>query len=256
CHLNKYRGRPVCGAPAPPVNPIRGQTHRSAPTISVIETRRRYAMKRNPGLRVPKTPMLQPLIVLVLLTLVIGAIAGRSQTLDADPPQSQVNPDCRPNPFFPNRCPAPSQIEPRAGAWRTWVLEDGSQFRNQIPGPPSRAIGHEEIGVLQQLARQRDVAALDLINFWDAGGPAYRWNEIATDQLIRNNVNTPRGARVMALVNVAIYDAMIAAWDLKYLHRRQRPSELDPGFSTVLANPQSPSYPSEHAVAAGAASAV
>jgi membrane-associated phospholipid phosphatase len=213
-------------------------------------------MKRNPGPRAPKIPMLRPLILLVLLMLVIGAIAGRSQTIEANPLQSQTNPDCRANPFLPNRCPAPAQIEPRAGTWRTWVLEDGSQFRNQITGPPSRAVSHEEIAVLQQLARQRDAAALDLINFWDAGGPAYRWNEIATDQLIRNNVNTPRGARMMALVNVAIYDAMIAAWDLKYLHKRPRPSELDPGFSTVLANPQSPSYPSEHAVAAGAASAV
>src|SRR5262245_25451002 len=152
-------------------------------------------MNRNPGPRVPKISMLRPLILLVLLTLVIGAIAGRSQTIEANPLQSRTNPDCRANPFLPNRCPAPAQIEPRAGTWRTWVLEDGSQFRNQITGPPSRAVSHEEIAVLQQLARQRDAAALDLINFWDAGGPAYRWNEIATDQLIRNNVNTPRGAR-------------------------------------------------------------
>lgn len=213
-------------------------------------------MKRNLGSRVSKAPMLRPLIMMALLMLVIGVIAGRSQTLDADQLQSQANPDCRSNPFLPNRCPSPAQIEPRAGAWRTWVLEDGSQFRSQISGPPSRPVSREEIAVLRQLARQRDAAALDLISFWDAGGPAYRWNEIAVDQLIRNNINSPRGARVMALVHVAIYDAMIAAWDLKYLHKRQRPSELDPAFSTVLANSQSPSFPSEHAVAAGAASAV
>ena len=62
--------------------------------------------------------------------------------------------------------------------------------------------------------------------------------------------------RVLALVNVAIYDATIAAWDAKYFYNRPRPSEADPSMTTVLPNPESPSYPSEHAAAAGAASAV
>ena len=62
-------------------------------------------------------------------------------------------------------------------------------------------------------------------------------------------------ARHVALVNVAIYDATVAAWDSKYAYSRRRPSELDPSLSTVLPKPQSPSYPSEHAVTAGAASA-
>ena len=60
----------------------------------------------------------------------------------------------------------------------------------------------------------------------------------------------------MALLNVAIYDATIAAWDSKYAHNRPRPSELDPSIAAVLPNPRSPSYPSEHAVVAAAASTV
>lgn len=98
---------------------------------------------------------------------------------------------------------------------------------------------------------------LDQINYWNAGGPAYRWNEIAraltTQRLGRDNAPN---SRALALMNVAIYDAMIAAWDSKYLYNRQRPGEFAPQLSTVLANPKSPSYPSEYAVAAGAASAV
>ena len=60
----------------------------------------------------------------------------------------------------------------------------------------------------------------------------------------------------MALLNVAIYDATIAAWDSKYAHNRPRPGELDPTIAAVLHNPRSPSYPSEHAVVATAASTV
>src|SRR5207248_3059652 len=54
----------------------------------------------------------------------------------------------------------------------------------------------------------------------------------------------------------AIYDSIIAAWDSKYTHNRPRPSELDSSLTTAIPNPQSPSYPSEYAVAAGAASTV
>src|SRR5262249_37859809 len=50
--------------------------------------------------------------------------------------------------------------------------------------------------------------------------------------------------------------ATIAAWDSKYVYNRSRPSRFDRRLSTVIPNPQSPSYPSEHAVVAGAASEV
>jgi membrane-associated phospholipid phosphatase len=61
---------------------------------------------------------------------------------------------------------------------------------------------------------------------------------------------------MLALVNVAIYDATIAAWDTKYAYTRPRPSDRDTSLPLALAAPAGPSYPSEHAVAAGAASTV
>jgi hypothetical protein len=61
-------------------------------------------------------------------------------------------------------------------------------------------------------------------------------------------------SRILALLSVAIYDATIAAWDSKYAYNRLRPTAFDPSLTAALPNPQSPSYPSEHAVIAGAAS--
>jgi membrane-associated phospholipid phosphatase len=145
-------------------------------------------------------------------------------------------------------------MESSAGKWKTWVLSSGSQLR--IAAPPARKTTKAEIKELEMMESQRDAAAVDLINFWDAGPPSYRWNEIALNQIAKGNVNNPRGTRAMALLNVAIYDAMVAAWDSKYAHNRMRPSEINPLLTTAVTNPQSPSYPSEHAVAAGAASAV
>jgi hypothetical protein len=60
----------------------------------------------------------------------------------------------------------------------------------------------------------------------------------------------------MALLSVAIYDATVAAWDSKYVYNRPHPSAFDPSLTAALPNPQSPSYPSERAVIAGAASTV
>ncbi len=146
-----------------------------------------------------------------------------------------------------------NQIEPRAGQWQTWVIASGSQMR--LPAPPDRAATQDEIKQLKDLAAQRDAAARDLVAYWSAGSPSYRWVQLALAQ-IHQNYASPRSARAVSLLNVAIYDAMVAAWDSKYAYNRPRPSEFDESLTTLIANPNSPSYPSEQAVAAGAASTI
>jgi len=145
-------------------------------------------------------------------------------------------------------------IEPRAGQWKTWVLASGSELR--LPAPPERTATTAEIKELLAFVSQRNAQAFDRIRYWDTGSPAYRWVDLGLDRIIKGPVKGLNAARQIALLNVAIYDATIAAWDSKYAHDRARPSEFDASLSTVLANPRSPSYPSEHAVVAGAASSI
>ena len=106
-----------------------------------------------------------------------------------------------------------SQLEPGAGGWRTWVLDSGSQLRP--PAPPDRAATRSEIDALRAMTAERDAAALDQVSYWDSGAPGYRWNEIAITQGLKEGIGIAV-YRVLALVNVAIYDATIAAWDAKY----------------------------------------
>jgi membrane-associated phospholipid phosphatase len=148
---------------------------------------------------------------------------------------------------------AAEQIEPNAGSWKTWVISSGHDFR--VP-PPGDAAVRAEIAELKELANHRDPAAKDIIAYWDVGPPSYRWQQIALDEALRKNLNWQWAIRDFALMHVAIYDAMIAAWDNKYTYKRKRPSEVDASLVTALPNPHSPSYPAEHAVAAGAAAAV
>jgi membrane-associated phospholipid phosphatase len=157
-----------------------------------------------------------------------------------------------PGPF--RRRPGPAQIEPRAGQWKTWVLSSGSQFR--LPPPLRGLTERSEIGELITRSNRRDVAALNDISFWDAGPPGYRWNEMAVQRLVRDNLAGPRSARILSLLNVAIYDATIAAWDSKYVYNRPRPSEVNSHIAPAIPVPNSPSYPSEHAATASAAAAV
>jgi membrane-associated phospholipid phosphatase len=144
------------------------------------------------------------------------------------------------------------QIEPRAGTWHTWVLASGSELRPAAP--PDQAATQSELAQLHTLESQRDTPALDIVSYWDAGAPAYRWNEIAIRRL--DQLATPLNQRGLALLSIAINDATVAAWDAKYAFNRPRPSERDATLRPVLSDPRSPSYPSEHAVVAGAASSI
>jgi hypothetical protein len=149
--------------------------------------------------------------------------------------------------------PNAGSIEPAAGTWKTFVLSPQSELR--LPPPPDAGATAAEIRELQALKTQRKANVLDQISYWDAGAPGYRWNEIAMSWGLERGIGL--GAyRLMPLLNVAIYDATIAAWDSKYTFNRPRPVEIDPSLAPAVATPNSPSYPSEHAAAAGAAAAI
>src|SRR5262249_55237162 len=185
-------------------------------------------------------------IRVLVITLLISLNLTPIRAQDFTPERAAL--PCR---FCPRTGP---QIEPQAGRWKTWGFTSGSQFR--VPAAPDGLAQEVETRNLITRASRRDATALGAISFWDSGPPGYRWNEIATNLLVKNNITGPRSARVLSLLNVAIYDATIAAWDSKYVYNRPRPSQVNSFIAPTIPVPNSPSYPSEHAAAAGAAAAV
>ena len=141
-----------------------------------------------------------------------------------------------------------------AGSWKTWLISSGKDFR--APPPPDRGVTEKEAVEVSKLAAARDKAALDKIAYWDTGAPSYRWSELATAEYMKAGQPWQLAARGLALMHVAIYDSMVAAWDSKYAYNRPRPNAVKTDLKTAVATPPSPSYPAEHAVAAGAASEV
>jgi membrane-associated phospholipid phosphatase len=146
-----------------------------------------------------------------------------------------------------------ASIEPNAGNWKTWIISSGKDYR--VPPPPDEAATQAELVQLRDLASKRDTTAEAQIIHWDAGAPAYRWVDLLNMRVLFGDV-PPNSQRLYAYMTVAIADAMIAAWESKYFYNRPRPSVLDPTLSTALPTPNSPSYPSEHAAAAGAAATI
>lgn len=146
--------------------------------------------------------------------------------------------------------------EPLAGNWKPWVL---SSVREIPLAPPAVAGSSQRTAELAQLRRaqlERGEVQINAARFWDAGPATRRWTEMHLDMIKTHRPNPPRAARGLALVHLAMFDALIAAWHAKYLYNQPAPSSVDPALTPAVRNRDNPSYPSEHAVAAGAASRV
>lgn len=145
-------------------------------------------------------------------------------------------------------------VEPGGNNWTTWVVARVSELRPAPP--PSRAAAAAELAEARRLTAARDAATREAIAYWDTGPPAYRWNQLALAALLEDGVYTHVAARHLALLHVALHDATVAAWDAKYAYRRPRPGVIDRRLRSAMAAPTTPSYPSGHAVVAGAAAEV
>ena len=138
--------------------------------------------------------------------------------------------------------------------WKTWVLSTAGEFR--VAPPPDEAATRVELEKLRGLVASRDPAIRDRIMWWDAVAPSYRWNQIALEAALKAGLNANLASRRLAVLHIALADAMIATWDSKHAHSRSRPTSRDATLPTVVSPPTTPSYPDEHAVAGAVATAV
>ena len=141
---------------------------------------------------------------------------------------------------------------------RGWLLDSASQFRPGPPpayGSPAHQTALEEV---RRVARERTPEQTRIAQKWNDVDPWAPWNETATAALRRHHASDAEAARVLAVLNVAASDAIIACFEAKYHYWSIRPSQAD--TTLLLADsvdlPNFPSYPSGHACSAGAFDAV
>ena len=72
-------------------------------------------------------------------------------------------------------------------------------------------------------------------------------NEVGAGLIVTHNKSEREAAHILALANMAAFDAQIGCWDEKFTSWLIRPWQADPAITVPIALPNHPSYPSGHA---------
>src|SRR5260370_33347066 len=147
-----------------------------------------------------------------------------------------------------------------------FALERANQFR---PGPPpalssaaySDAFNEvKSLGIANGTASSPDQALTG--RFWNGAIQNY-WNEITQTAAVGHDLTTAQGARLFALLNIALADSVIAFYDAKYTYNLWRPvtairagdidgnpeTAADPNWLPEVGNTApAPSYPGPNPV--------
>jgi hypothetical protein len=179
----------------------------------------------------------------------------------------------RPTPpaFLPGATPQLATAMP-------WVLTSPSQFR---PGPfpdltsAQYAADVNEVQVFgSATSTARSVDQTTLAYFWgSATSPVYTWDTVATSLMAGEDHHhhaLVEHARILALVDIALSDGLVAGWDGKYHYLLWRPitaitladtdgnpaTTADPSWMPLLTTPPYPSYASGLLTVSSAAATV
>jgi hypothetical protein len=136
----------------------------------------------------------------------------------------------RPTDSFIGTPPAPPPFSPMAARWvanvTPFALKSGDQFR---AGPPPPLTSHNytrdynEVKAMgARFNSSRTDEQTDLALFW-ASNYVAPWNRALRDIAEAQNLNIGDSARLFALVNLAMADAVITAWDSKVAYASWRP---------------------------------
>jgi PAP2 superfamily len=159
---------------------------------------------------------------------------------------------------------------PQWGFVTPFAMSSSSQFRP--PGPPSLdsqqyAADYEEVkqlGAAVGSTRTEDQTEIAL--FWADGAgtetPPGHWNSIAQIIADARGNTLEENARLFALLNIAMADAAICAWDAKYTFDFWRPvtaiafAEPQLNWMSFIVTPPFPDYTSGHSTFSAAAATV
>lgn len=177
---------------------------------------------------------------------------------------------------------AETSLDANGGTWKTYILTNGSEIA--VPSPLANT-SNEYLAEVENVRKAMAGASAeqqDLARAWGANG-VLRWHEIARELAANYNIppnyvqnadgtftypapdannpgvyprfpfcNPPYASRAFALLAVAQYDALVAAWHYKFLYNRPALSSTGYLKGQLLPANDLPSYPSEDAVVAAA----
>ncbi len=158
--------------------------------------------------------------------------------------------------------PARPPMLPLFGNVRAWMMTTAEIVRERPAPPPSTSseVMAREVAEVRRYVDHGTREELAIANFWADGPstptPPGHWNFIAQPHVRKAEMSEVRAARTFALLNMAMHDAAVGCWDVKYFYFNPRPSHLDPELKSIIGLPNFPSYTSGHSTFSGAAAEV
>jgi hypothetical protein len=97
--------------------------------------------------------------------------------------------------------------------------------------------------------------------FWQGDTPAAIWNRVADQLALEHPTSLTKHARLLALMNIALADAVIGIWNAKNTYNFWRPitairTTSDPNWTPLVPTPAFQEYPSGHAGVSDAGASV
>ena len=155
-----------------------------------------------------------------------------------------------------------------------FALTSPSQFRPAGPPPLDSARYTADFMEVKALGGQSSTARsayqTETARFWQLDTPVAMWDRVADSLSLQHHLNLLKTARVLALVDVSIADALIATWDAKVTFNSWRPvtaiahadvdgnpdTSADAAWLPLMVTPYFQEYPSAHSATSSAAAMV
>jgi len=145
-----------------------------------------------------------------------------------------------------------------------FALTSPSQFRPAGPPALTSARYAADLNEVMQLGRvnsaTRTPEQTQTAVFWQVDTPPAQWDRVADALAMSHHLNLLKTARLLALVNISLADAIIAVFDAKNFYNSWRPvtaiAPIDPLWQPLLATPYFQEYPSAHAGVSSAAATI
>src|SRR6266516_636416 len=165
-------------------------------------------------------------------------------------------------PWISQESPPRPPMLPNFGLLQAWLMTSTEVTTERPPPPPSTSSAQmrQEVSEVRRTVDHLTRDQLAIAYKWNDGAGTYtppgHWNDIAAEYVRDARMSEVRAARAFALLNMAMHDAAVGCWGVKYTYFNPRPVQLDPGITTVIGLPNFPAYPSGHSTFSAAAAMV
>jgi hypothetical protein len=153
---------------------------------------------------------------------------------------------------------------------KPFLLKSAAQFRPPPPPAPTSEIFQNALREVRRIGGKNSAARTKkqslIARFWSDFNytctPPGHWNEIAREMIGKEKIDLRQSARIMAVLNLALSEAGLAAFDCKYHYHFWRPvsainwEDHDSNWQSLLPNPPHPEYVSAHSTFSAAAAGV